>query len=255
MHPDLKKLIELQALDLRWAELRARLETFEGRLAEVEATLARARDALAKAKGGVIGAAKERKKYELDVEQWKERARKYKDQIYEVKTNEAYKALQHEISTAEAEVSQAEDRLLEQMVASEEFDGQVKEATRALAEAERTASAERQKLEAERSGLEQEEAELAAQQKQLAAGISEDLLDHYRRIARRHNGVALAPVRDETCTLCRVRVRPHVYQLLRQPECQEIFHCESCTRILYYIEQPETAAAASASLVDSGPPG
>jgi uncharacterized protein len=256
MHPDLKNLIDLQTLDLRLAELHARIAAFPGQLEEVEASLARARDAVARAKESVTTAARERKKYELDVDDWKGRVRKYKDQIYEVKTNEAYKALQHEITTAEAQVADAEDRLLEQMVASEDFDRQVKEATKALAEAERAAAAERQKIEAERSKLEKEAAELAAQQQQLVAEIPNDLVDHYQRIARRHNGVALAPVRDETCTLCRVRVRPHVYQLLRQPGCTEIFHCETCTRILYYSEEPgATAPAASASAAGIGPPG
>src|SRR3989442_6251670 len=74
------------------------------------------------------------------------------------------------------------------------------------------------------------------------ATIPEDLLDHYQRIARRHNGVALAEVRDETCMLCRVRVRPHVYQELRRETSHEIFHCESCTRILYYTDQPVAQA-------------
>jgi len=256
MHPSLKKLIELQGLDLRLAELQAQLAGFPGRLEEVEASLAGTRQALAKAKEGVAAAARERKKYELDVEEWKERVRKYKNQIYEVKTNEAYKALLQEIHTAEAQVSNAEDRLLEQMVASEEFDRQVKETTKALAEAERAAAIEREKIEAGRSRVEKEAAGVAAEQQRLAADIPEELLDHYRRIARRHNGLALAPVRNETCTLCRVRVRPHVYQLLRQPGCEEIFHCESCTRILYFNEEPEAAApAASASAVGTSPTG
>jgi predicted nucleic acid-binding Zn-ribbon protein len=56
--------------------------------------------------------------------------------------------------------------------------------------------------------------------------------------------VALAEVRDETCTLCRVRVRPHVYQELRRENSEEIFHCESCTRILYCSVQPVAQASA-----------
>ena len=76
--------------------------------------------------------------------------------------------------------------------------------------------------------------------------MPEDLVDHYQRIARRHNGIALAEVRDETCTMCRVRVRPHVYQELNRPSSEEIFHCESCTRILYCIAQPPAANVAAA---------
>jgi hypothetical protein len=41
-------------------------------------------------------------------------------------------------------------------------------------------------------------------------------------------------------------VRPHVIQEMRRADSAEMFHCETCTRIIYYIE-PGVSAAASAS--------
>src|SRR5579883_871990 len=92
----------------------------------------------------------------MDVDSWKDRARKYRDQSFEVKTNEAYKALQHEIQHAEAELAQAEDRLLERMVAGEDYERQVKTAERSLAVVEKEAQAERQKIQEEQASLQQE---------------------------------------------------------------------------------------------------
>src|SRR5712692_10379444 len=253
MHPNIKHLIELQTVDLRLNELRARLAGFPERLAELDARVEAARKQLATSRESLTTSLKDRKKYELDVEQWKEKARKYRDQSYEVKTNEAYKALQHEIQNAEAEMAQAEDRLLERMVAGEEYERQVKAAERALKDIEAAAQADRKVTETEQAAAQQELEKDLAGRAQALAGVSEDLVDHYQRIARKHNGVALAEVRDETCTLCRVRVRPHVYQELRREGSEEIFHCESCTRILYYIyyiEQPvaqQTSAGGSES--------
>jgi uncharacterized protein len=242
MHPDIKHLIELQVIDLRLNELRALVASFPKRLAEIDAGAATARQQLATAKETLITSLKDRKRYELDVEQWKDKLRKYKDQTAAVKTNEAYKALQHEIANAEAEIANAEDRLLERMVAGEEYERQVKAAERALKEVETAAQADRQAIDAEQAAAQKElEADIAERERAVAT-IPEDLLDHYQRIARRHNGVALAEVRDETCMLCRVRVRPHVYQELRRETSHEIFHCESCTRILYYTDQPVAQA-------------
>ena len=238
MHPAIKPLIELQAIDLHLNDLRALLASFPKRLAEAEAGVARARQQLAAAKEALTTSLKDRKRYDIDVEQWKERARKYKDQIYEVKTNEAYKALQHEIHTAEAEMAKAEDRLLERMVAAEEYERQVKAAEQALKQIEAATQAERLVIEAEQAAAQKDLERNLADRQQAMSGVPEDLLDHYQRIARRHNGVALAEVREETCTMCRVRVRPHVYQELRREGSEEIFHCESCTRILYCSEQP-----------------
>jgi len=244
MHPSIKHLIELQIIDLRLNELRALVAGFPKRLAEAEARVAAARQQLATAKEALTTSLKDRKRYELDVEQWKEKARKYKDQTYEVKTNEAYKALQHEIQAAEAEMAKAEDRLLERMVAGEEYERQVKAAERALQEVEAAAQADRRSIETEQAAAQKELEKDTAERQQAVAAIPEDLLDHYQRIARRHNGVALAEVREETCTLCRMRVRPHVYQELRREGSEEIFHCESCTRILYCLAQPVAQASA-----------
>jgi hypothetical protein len=39
-----------------------------------------------------------------------------------------------------------------------------------------------------------------------------------------------------------VRIRPHVFQELRRSDLHEIFQCETCNRILYYVEPPASAA-------------
>ncbi len=236
MHPDVARLIELQNADVRLEDVRARWAAIPSRLKELDTRLAAARAGLGNAKATLTTSLKERKTYEMDVEQWNEKVRKYKDQLYSVKTNEAYKALQHEIQMGEEQIAKAEDKLLERMVAGEGYDQQVKTAEKSLAEVEAEVRRERATLEAERAAAEKELAEREAERRQAAAGIPEELLDHYHRIARKHDGVALAEVRDETCTMCRVRVRPHVFQELRNPASPEIFHCESCTRILYYLE-------------------
>jgi len=87
MHPHLKYVIELQAVDLRLIEIRERISRFPKRLAEVEARVTGARQQIAAAKEALTGSLKDRKTYEMDVEQWKERAKKYRGQSSEVKTN------------------------------------------------------------------------------------------------------------------------------------------------------------------------
>jgi predicted nucleic acid-binding Zn-ribbon protein len=253
MHPSLKPLIELQRIDSRLNEVQARLAAFPKKFAEVQARLEAAQAVLQRAKDDLTKSLKERKTYELDVEQWKEKLRKYKDQSFQVKSNEAYRALQHEIQMAEAEIARAEDRLLERMVAGEEFERQVKAAEKSLAEIQKTCEAERQALAAEQAAVEKELSELNAERARAAAAVPEELLDHYLRIARKHGGIGLAEVgADETCPMCRVRVRPHTYQILRDPNSQEIVHCESCTRILYCAEATAPPAQpASASLADT----
>src|SRR5882757_9832050 len=96
MNPAIPQMLELQRLDQTTAALRAELESMPKRLREADAKLNGERAALAAAKEALTQALARRKKLELDVEQWKDRAKKYRDQSSSVKTNEAYKALQHE---------------------------------------------------------------------------------------------------------------------------------------------------------------
>src|SRR6266704_5704008 len=125
MHPAIPHLIELQRVDHQIDVLRAELEGFPKRIREAETKLSGARADVASAKEAHAQVVAERKKFEFDGQQWKDRARKYRDQSGAVKTNEAYKALQHEIANAEAEVAKADDRQLEVMMGAEEVERRV----------------------------------------------------------------------------------------------------------------------------------
>jgi uncharacterized protein len=253
MHPHLKYLIELQAVDFRLIEIRERVSKFPKRLAELESRVTAARQQIATAKEALTGSLKERKTYEMDVEQWKERAKKYRNQSGEVKTNEAYKALQHEIQNAENEMAKAEDRLLDRMVAGEEYERQVKAAEAAVKEIEAAANKERQKIQAEYNAAQKELAAAEAARAAAVAAVPEDLVDHYERIAKRHGGIALAEIRGEGCGQCGVHIRPHVIQLLQRDGNEEFYHCETCTRILYYAAHSAAPSSASTAAPSGNP--
>lgn len=240
MHPAIPPLIDLQDVDHRIAALRTELDSFPKRIREADLKLSGAKTGLAAAKEAHLNSQKERKKFELDAEQWKDRARKYRDQSAAVKTNEAYKALQHEIANAEAEMSKAEDRQLEVMMAGEEFERRVKSAESALKQAEQSVATERKEIEAQQAEKKRElEAGLTARERFLSP-IPEDLRDLYDRIAKRHHGTALAEARDGQCRGCGMRVLPHILQELRNESNEELYRCESCGLILYSLE-PMTA--------------
>ncbi len=251
MRAQIKSLIELQNVDLRLEDLRRLVAAFPARLAEVESKLTIAKSRLAAARDAHTQSLKDRKKYELDVEQWRDKGKKYRDQSYEVKTNDAFRALQHEITNAEAEMARAEDRLLERMVSGEEFDRQIKSGELALKEAEALAAGERAILGTERADVQSKLSAAEGERKTVVADIPESLLDEYQRISKHRHG-ALAEVRDEMCMKCGVRVRPHIYQILRRPDNEENYLCESCGRILYYAEPVAPPLAGGAPPAEAG---
>jgi len=191
------------------------------------------------------------------VEQWKERARKYRDQSGAVKTNEAYKALQHEIANAEAEMTKAEDRQLDVMMAGEELDRRVKTAEAALKEAEQSVAAERKEIETRQAEKKKELDAALAERETTVVPLAEDVRELYARIAKRHHGTALAQVRGGQCRGCGMRVLPHTVQQLLDDANEELYRCESCGLILYSLEpisapaQPSDSGSAASSASSS----
>jgi predicted nucleic acid-binding Zn-ribbon protein len=236
MHPAIPQLVELQQIDQNLAALRADLEGMPKRLREADAKLNGARTAVATAKEALTQALTQRKKLELDVEQWKERAKKYRAQSSSVKTNEAYKALQQEITHADAEVTQAEDRMLEQMMAVEEAERRVKHFEADLREAEQGVSADKKQIEARFAEEKQKWMAASAERAEIEKKVPEDLRELYTRISKKHPGSAMGEARGEQCRGCGMRVLPHTLQLLKSESDEEVFRCEGCGRILYSLE-------------------
>jgi len=246
MHPAIPHLIELQRVDHQIATLREELETFPKRIREADAKLSVARAELGAAKETHTQGATERKKLEFDVQQWKDRARKYRDQSGAVKTNESFKALQHEIANAEAEVAKAEDRQLEVMMAGEELDRRVKVTESRLKEAEQAVAAERKEIQAHGAEKKKQLDAVFAERERIIAPVPEDLRELYARIAKRHNGTAMAEARDGQCRGCGMRVLPHILQELRTETNEELYRCESCGLILYTLEPIPVANSSDA---------
>src|SRR3984957_14254900 len=257
MHPAIPRLIDLQVVDHHIAAVRAELETFPKLIQQADLKLTNARTGVAAAKEAQLNTQKERKKFELDVDQWKERARKYRDQTGAVKTNEAYKALLHEIGNAEAEIAKAEDRQLEIMVAAEETDSRLKHAESILRQDEQLVGTIRHDIQAKNSAKKKELEAALAEREKAPAPIPDDLRVLYDRIAKRHNGTALAQVKDGQCRGCGLRVLPHILQLLTQDiDDTEVYRCESCGLILYSLEplaavDPDAAAGNTAAATTS----
>jgi predicted nucleic acid-binding Zn-ribbon protein len=242
VHPAIPLLLELQKTDTEIAALRANLEAAPRRIRENDAKLSGARAAVAATKEALAQLVATRKKSDFEVSEWRERVKKFKSQTSAVKTNEAYKALLHEIANAEAEIGKLEDVQLEQMMVSEEAEKKVKSAEAALAEAERTVAAERKEIENRAREVNRKMLADISLREKIAAQIPEEVLAVYSRAGKRHHGVALAEAVGEQCRGCGMRLLPHLYQQVYQPHDHDIHTCETCGCILYAAEPAANSA-------------
>jgi hypothetical protein len=245
MNSDVQKLIELQQVDGKMAALRAEVAALPKEVAQIEAKLAGSKAAVEKAQNAIKADDTARRKHESDIKDQQEKISKYRDQSLKVKTNQEYKALMSEIEHADAAIRKSEDKILEIMVAADARKDGLKQAEATLKTD--TAENEKEKAHARKQTDEDEKqlAELDAQRKGLRMGVSEEPLTHYDRVLKLR-GTALAPVyEDESCSACRVRLRPQVFQDVMSNE--QFVTCFYCNRILYFVPPPPKEEAAAKS--------
>jgi len=251
MHPAIPLLLQLQKTDNEIASLRASLEAAPKRIRENDTKLNGARSAVTATKDALAQIVAARKKTEFEVSEWRERTKKFRAQTSAVKTNEAYKALLHEIANAEAETAKLEDVQLDQMMSAEEAEKNVKSSEATLRDSEQSIAAERKDIENRAREVNRKLlADISAREK-IASQIPAEVLAAYARAAKRHHGVALAEAVNEQCRGCGMRLLPHTYQEIYRPDNQEILTCETCGCILYAAEPapaPTSGANPSSAL-------
>ena len=146
MLSDIENLLHLQQADREIRRLHEEIAALPKRVAAIEQKLAGTKAVLEKAKAAIRGDEAARRKYETAIQDLQGKISKYRDQSLEVKTNEQYKALLHEIQFAEQGIRANEDKILELMVNAESREKEVKAAEAEL-KAE-TAEIEKEKTEA-----------------------------------------------------------------------------------------------------------
>src|SRR5262245_47042043 len=134
MNSELKQLIRLQAIDLSIQELRTRVDRFPSISKALDDKLKAAQTALETAKEKAKSNQGHRKKIESDISTTESKISKYRDQMMAVKTNDEYRALQHEIEHAQQAIRKVEDEILNLMLEAETAQADLKAAEAHLKE-------------------------------------------------------------------------------------------------------------------------
>lgn len=238
MLPDIENLMRLQDADREIRRLQEEIAALPKRVALIEEKLAGHKAALETAKAAAKSDDATRRKYETTIKDIQQKISKYRDQSLEVKNNDQYRALMHEIQFAEQEIRANEDKILDLMVNVDTREQQVKAAEADL-KAE-TAAVEKEKAQAmERAAVDQKLlAEWNGKREASRSAVNPDLIRHYERVMK-FRGTGIAEVRDQKCLGCQTILRPQTYNEVRAGQ---TVICESCQRILYFDPKREIAA-------------
>ena len=243
MSPELEHLIRLQQLDTTLEEARRTIAAHPQRLAEADARLSEAQQRVDAARQCLKDNHEARRALEKEAAVFQGRVAKFKDQLSEVKTNKEYQAVQHEIAAAQGDLGAVEEKELERMLEADVMTAEIKQAEAVLKAQQTEIDAEKAALARELDEVERTLADASGQRATLLVDMEARLVSLFEQVAKARKGVAIChATRDGLCSVCHVRLRPQVFQLVRQND--SIIQCDHCQRILYYVPPPAPAQPA-----------
>ena len=185
-------MIQLQSLDQRIAALEKEVAALPKHIASIEKTLESHVRKLEADRAALAANQKDRKKLEGDIQVHQQKISKLRDQMLGAKTNEQYRAFQHEIEYIEKEIRSAEDRILELMTESETLDANVKKADAALKQEKQQVDAETKEARSRTAADQSQLTQLLAERKEAAAKLSPVAMSAYNRLKKKHHGSSVS---------------------------------------------------------------
>jgi predicted nucleic acid-binding Zn-ribbon protein len=230
----------LQAKDLVLDSLAAQKNEIPSEIASLKGEIEAAKSALKEARAKTLDCEKRKKEKELELAAKEEAIRKHSVELNQVKTNEAFKALQSEIEGAKSAGSSLETRILEIMEEADQSRVREKKIAQEAAEEEKKILVEVRAAESRLAEVESLIAKAQAERDASAAAIDPELLKVYELIRGRGKRDAVVPVEGGHCGVCRMALMPQ--QLVESAKGRSLVVCESCQRILYRLAPAEAAA-------------
>ena len=232
MPDQLEILKQLQTLDGELFRLRKQQEGKPRELEQVNAQMAAQEARLKAAEERLRTLQLSQKEKEIELQTREANVKKLQGQLFQVKTNKEYAAIQREIDSLKADNSLLEETVLKSFDAIDEAVNAREREQHQLAQEQERLRAERQRIERELAEIGERIAELDRSREGLLPDVPPQTLSTYERVLDIREGLALVPLVSDSCGGCHRRLPPQVINevLLKA----KLITCESCNRILYF---------------------
>jgi hypothetical protein len=232
--PELDALLELQRRDSLLMEARRRRDEIPKRREALRTALASAKAALDRGKKDLDAAKVGRRGCEKEAEAFQAEIAKLEKQLLDVKTNQEYTAMRHQIEGVKGKRSDVETKILESYDREESLAASVAASERRVSEEEARLKQGEAALDREAADLEQSLEALARDRDTMRPQVPSAVLTRYDRLGSVRDGIAVVEVKKGACAACFKSLTPHAMQEVRRRE--TIMNCESCGRILIFNE-------------------
>jgi len=234
MDQELKKLISLQSVDDKIQEIESLSGDLPNRVEKKESQLTSIQKNLESNKEKIDTLERESRKLSAEIEDHQAKLKKYKDQLFLVKTNKEYDALNHEIDHLKGAVSESEDSLLT-MQEELESETELKKVNETdIEELVTSLEVDKKHLDGALSDSKGELKGLNNSRETIANAIGDSFLSKYNQL-QNTRGSGVASINGNCCGGCYSTLPP---QMVIEIQSNDVIHtCPSCSVFMFSEEE------------------
>lgn len=235
MNNNLKQLIELQRIDSRLlsiAELRGDLPV---KVEELTDELSQIKKDFDKNEERVVNIATDIKKESNTIEDSTGKLEKLKNQLYLVKSNKEYDALNFEIDHLKESISKSEMIILELEEEKENINKSSESQKNEIDDATKMLDEKNTELHSTMSKTEEEESNLNKDRITVVDKIEERFVSTYNRLRKTKDGLGVMNIFSNACGACYTQLPRQT--VIEVKESIEIISCPNCSIYLFFDEE------------------
>ena len=172
-----------------------------------------------------------RKGLELEIQSKDADIAKANGQLMSLKTNKEYQAKLSEIENIKADKSLVEEKIILSYDESDAISADIGKEKKVLAEEEHKYLSEKKKADGDILVIEEQMKTLENKRHQIIPVIDKTNLSRYERVLVNKEGLAMVPIRMNTCGGCFMGVPAQVINEIKMHD--KLITCEMCSRLLY----------------------
>lgn len=237
MHPDLPKLLEVQARDRHLAGLTAQMREIDAELATLDAAVERVQADISSVTRMADDAARRRDELERKIEAGRQHQERRRERLEFVRNPKEAASLMGDIELARSILSQEESDWVRMSEDATDRVAAVRSTHERLAGVELEQAAVREELASRREALKAELAGARVEREAVAGQLDKTLRLRYDRLRGSRKTEVLVPAMKSTCTACYTSIPS---SRIGRLEADGILldGCEMCGAIIYVAEVP-----------------
>ncbi len=227
-----KKLVELQTVDVQIYNLKRELREKPAHLEELRVNCEQSKNGLKNLEENLKAIQVERKAEELELQTMEEGITKANTQLSSLKTNKEYQAKLVEIENIKADKSRIEEKIILMFDEGDEVNKLIDQEKTVVSEAEKKYSSQKKEVDDSILEIQEKLKKLDIQRQQIIPEIEKSNLSRYERILENKDGLAIVPVlKGNSCGGCFMNVPQQVINEMKMHE--RLICCEMCARLQY----------------------